>query len=582
MAAIREAVRTKGVFELEHRVRRADGRTGWTLSRAVPLLGENGEITEWIGAASDVTVRKQAEVTLRQSESRLRELADAMPQIVWVTRPDGYHEYYNRRWYEFTGVAEGSTDGEGWNALFHPDDRARAWARWRHSLATGEPYEIEYRLRHHTGEYRWTLGRALPIRDERGRIERWFGTCTDIDAMKRLTAEREHLLEREREARAEAEAANRAKDKFLAVLSHELRTPLSPVVMTIPAMEIDPELPFKFREDLAMVRRNIDLEVKLIDDLLDLSRVTSGKLRLHMQPVRVHELLVHVVRSSQGETSGKRLSIRHELRAANDRLTADPARLQQVFWNLLRNAVKFTPEGGEVIVSTRNAEQNGHLLVEVMDTGVGIPAEILPRVFDAFEQGDARMTRQFGGLGLGLAIAKAVVEMHGGTITAASDGRDRGSTFTVRLDVAAGEAATEPRARGGLVGERQALARPKVLLVEDHPDTARTLARLLQMSGYDVRTAHSVAAALQLAAAQPFDVVVSDIGLPDATGYELMEQIGGRYGIRGIALSGYGMEDDMRKSREAGFVDHVVKPVNVEQLGVVIARVLGAEPGSTC
>src|SRR5687767_6821833 len=340
----------------------------------------------------DLSQRLQWEEAIRASEARFRQLADAMPQIVWVTRPDGYHEYYNRRWYEFTGVPDGSTDGEGWNALFHPDDQPHAWQRWRHSLATGEPYEIEYRLRHKSGEYRWTLGRALPIRDDRGGIERWFGTCTDIDAIQRLTAEREHLLERERDARAEAEAANRAKDKFLAVLSHELRTPLSPVVMSIPAMELDPEMPFKFRDDLAMVRRNIELEVKLIDDLLDLSRVTSGKLRLQMQPVRVHELLRHVVQSSASEAAGKRLHVRQELGAENDVLSGDPARLQQVFWNLLRNAVKFTPEGGEVVVRTGNSDGGRRLLVEVKDTGVGITPDVLPRIFEAFEQGGLRMT----------------------------------------------------------------------------------------------------------------------------------------------------------------------------------------------
>jgi CheY-like chemotaxis protein len=318
--------------------------------------------------------------------------------------------------------------------------------------------------------------------------------------------------------------------------------------------------------------------VKLIDDLLDLSRVTSGKLRLQMQPVRAHDLLRHVVRSSLSETAGKRLSVRHDLGATNDRLTADPARLQQVFWNLLRNAVKFTPEGGDVVVRTSNDGDGGQLLIEVRDSGVGIPAEVLPRVFDAFEQGEQRMTRQFGGLGLGLAIAKAVVEMHGGMIGAASAGPGRGATFTVRLNtVAAGQATRRPAPDRPEAGPADA-ARSRVLLVEDHPDTARTLARLLVMAGYDVRATHSVASALQLAAAEPFDVIVSDIGLPDATGYELMQEVRDRYGLKGIALSGYGMEEDMRKSREAGFVEHVIKPINVAQLSAVIRRVVS---GST-
>jgi PAS domain S-box-containing protein len=561
-------------LETEYRINLPDGTVRTVVSINDAIAGPDGKAERMFGVFGDITARKQSEEALRRGEAQFRQLADAMPQMVWVTRPDGYHEYFNRRWYEFTGVPEGSTDGEAWSGMFHSEDQGRAWATWRRSLATGEPYEVEYRLRHRSGEYRWALGRALPVRNERGEIERWFGTCTDIDSLKRLTAEREDLLAREQTARAEAEAANRAKDKFLAVLSHELRTPLSPVAMTIPSLEIDPGMPLQFREDLAMVRRNIDLEVKLIDDLLDLSRVTSGKLRLQMQPLRVHELLAHVVRSSTAEAAGKPLRVRHELHAKNDLSSGDPARLQQVFWNLLRNAVKFTPEGGDITVRTWNREADGRLMVEVRDSGVGISPEVLPRVFDAFEQGEVRMTRQFGGLGLGLAIAKAVVEMHAGSIRAASDGPGRGATFTVELGVVREGDAMEPHpAAAPSAGTRR--SRSRVLLVEDHPDTSRAMASLLSRSGYEVKSAHSVASALQLAGAEAFDIVVSDIGLPDATGYELMELIQERHGIKGIALSGYGMEEDVRKSREAGFAEHVTKPVNVAQLQTVIERVLG-------
>jgi signal transduction histidine kinase len=395
----------------------------------------------------------------------------------------------------------------------------------------------------------------------------------DISERKLFEDEREEHLTNEHLLRTDAETANRAKDKFIAVLSHELRTPLAPVVMTIHAIAADPDMPIKFREDLAMVRRNIDLEVNLIDDLLDLSRVTSGKLRLQMQPVSVHEVLVHAIRNSVSDTSSKRLHVRQELHATNDRVMADPARLQQVFWNLLRNAAKFTPEGGKITIRTLNPGNDGRLLVEIKDTGVGIPPDILPRIFDAFQQGDVHVARLFGGLGLGLAIAKAVVEMHGGMIIAASDGRDKGATFTVQLSTAAEGLTKEPPSPNSVPVEREASHASRVLLVEDHPDTAEVLARLLKGSGHHVKTAHSVSSALQFAAAEPFDVLVSDIGLPDATGYELMEQVRDRYGIKGIALSGYGMDDDMRKSREAGFVDHIVKPVNFAHLEAVIRRV---------
>jgi PAS domain S-box-containing protein len=610
-------------YSAEYRIVRDDGSVRWIEARGSATFESDGEnaacrATSFVGTVADITGRKWAEQLLAAQNRALQLAAAGAPlseilgaltaaveeqsggQAIAAVLLVGEDECTLRTGAapnlpaEYCAAIDGIKAKEGLGTC--ADAAARNQVVVTPDLAAARSSQGLAHLPLALGlKAAW----SMPIRASDGQVLGTFGTyfreCREptererqvVEGMCRVAAlaierrrsedEREHLLQRERDARADAEAANRAKDKFLAVLSHELRTPLSPVVMTIPAMEIDPDMPFKFHEDLAMVRRNIDLEVKLIDDLLDLSRVTSGKLRLHTQPVRVHELLTHVLRSSANESAGKRLSVRHEFHATNDRLTADPARLQQVFWNLLRNAVKFTPEGGEITLSTRNADQDGHLLVEVRDSGVGIPPDILPRVFDAFEQGDARMTRQFGGLGLGLAIAKAVVEMHGGTITADSDGRDRGAVFTVRLATVSLDAAAVPRAGGRAPGGRNGSASPRVLLVEDHPDTARTLSRLLQTHGYDVRTASSVASALQLAAAEPFDVVVSDIGLPDATGYELMEQIKARHGISGIALSGYGMEDDMKRSRDAGFVDHVVKPVNVQQLETVIGRLLAGD-----
>jgi CheY-like chemotaxis protein len=337
-------------------------------------------------------------------------------------------------------------------------------------------------------------------------------------------------------------------------------------------MEADPARPPHHRDDVQTIRRNIDLETKLIDDLLDSSRVASGKLALHPQPVGVHELLHHVLEICGSDLLAKQLNIVFDLRARHDRVHADPARLQQVFWNLVKNAVKFTPPGGRVVLRTRNARP-GHIEVEVRDTGVGIALDVLPRIFHAFEQGDPSITREFGGLGLGLAISKTVIDLHGGTLSAHSDGPGRGSAFTVglaTLPAPAPDAAPPPPPDTGR-DVRAAFSR--VLLVEDHADTAHILARLLTRQGFRVRTAHTVAKALALAAEEPFDIVVSDIGLPDASGYELMAQLRDRYGAKGIALSGFGMEEDMRKSREAGFVDHVVKPIDSTQLHAALKRV---------
>lgn len=551
-------------FQVTHTFQKLGDRTMVLNARRMEV--EKGGPERIVLVMEDITERKQAEQALRDSEERFRMLADNMAQLAWTCDRLGNVTWYNQRWLDYTGLTFDDMKGWGWSKVQHPDHLDRVVERVRRSAETGETWEDTFPLRGKDGAYRWFLSRAVPIRDAAGHIVRWFGTNADITEQR----ETQQALDMARDA---AEAANRSKDKFLAVLSHELRTPLTPVVLTIAAMEHDPDLPLKLRDDVAMVRRNIELETKLIDDLLDLSRVTSGKLRLQMQPTSAHAVLRHVLESSARDTSGKRLNVSLELNAAHDRVSADPARLQQVFWNVLRNAIKFTPEGGRISVRSEN-DRPGALRLVVRDTGAGIPPDVLSKVFDAFEQGDVKTTRQFGGLGLGLAICKAVVEMHGGTIRAASEGAGKGAAFTIELPtVDVREARMEPPEAAG---ESGAAGPSRVLLVEDHPDTVRALSRLLARSGYQVKTASSIASALQLAAAEPFDIVVSDIGLPDGTGYELMEQMRARYGIQGIALSGYGMEEDVKRSIEAGFADHVVKPVNLAHLENVLRRVARA------
>jgi signal transduction histidine kinase len=372
---------------------------------------------------------------------------------------------------------------------------------------------------------------------------------------------------------AEAEAAARAKDKFIAILSHELRTPLSPVLMSLGALEQDETLSPKVHATVRMMRRNVELEVRLIDDLLDLSRVANGKLRLELRKVGVHEVLKHALDVCAADAEAKSLHVEMELGADHDVVEGDAGRLEQVFWNLLRNAIKFTPEGRRVVVKTSNAKVDGRerIRVEVIDEGIGISAEALPRVFDAFEQTD--QGRRFGGLGLGLAICKAVVDLHGGRIWAESAGHGRGATFVVELETQGVAHAEEEKPSGNGHGHAAVGKRPpRVLLVEDHADTGRTLSKLLNSSGFEIRWAKSAGSALEMAGEEEFDLVVSDVGLPDATGYELMQQLRERYGLVGIAMTGYGMDEDIRRGREAGFVEHIVKPVSVERLEEAIRK----------
>ncbi len=397
--------------------------------------------------------------------------------------------------------------------------------------------------------------------------------------LRRELAAQARVRDELRRASEAAERANAAKDRFLATLSHELRTPLSPVLLAAAEWATNRDLPEALRDDLAMIHRNVELETRLIDDLLDLTRIVSGKLRLHPEPVRVHPLLTSVLDICAGDIFDKDLHVECDLRAADDRIIADPARLQQVLWNLIKNATKFTPDGGRIRVVTSD-DGRGRLRIEVRDSGVGIPPDALPRVFEAFEQGGAEVTQRHGGLGLGLAISRAVVDLHGGTIRAESEGTGRGASFIVELP--ASRASVEPLASSGpSPGGHERRSGLRILLVEDHADTAKLLGRLLGRMGYVVLTAGTVARALDLAEAEPFDLVISDVGLPDASGYDLMRQIGQKHGISGIALSGYGMEGDLREAREAGFAEHLIKPVTVEMLDQAIRRIVPTLEGAT-
>ena len=365
-----------------------------------------------------------------------------------------------------------------------------------------------------------------------------------------------------------AEAASKAKDHFLAALSHELRTPLTPVLLRVAALARSPDLPEPLRADLRMIQRNVELEAKLIDDLLDLTRVSRGKLSLHLETVDVHALLEHTIAICSEGVEVHTLAIVLEPGAAERHVRADAARLQQVFWNLLKNAVKFTPAGGRIRVVTRSSGE-GRIEVSVIDPGIGIAPEDLPRLFNAFEQGDPTITRTFGGLGLGLAICKALVDQHGGTLTGLSPGRGRGATFTVSLDTVPASEAVRPAGTATGPAEAPAL---RLLLVEDNEPTLQVMADLLELAGHDVKPAANVRAARELAASHTFDLVVSDLGLPDGNGFELMRELRERYGLQGIAVSGFGMEEDLRRSREAGFHEHLVKPVDIDKLKAAIAR----------
>ncbi len=387
--------------------------------------------------------------------------------------------------------------------------------------------------------------------------------------------ERKHAEEALRVAMVEIERASRAKDEFLAALSHELRTPLTPVLLSAAALQQDDRLPQDVRDQLVMMERNIGLEARLIDDMLDLSRIAHGKLLLRTQPCDAHTLIALAVEMVRGDAQGKRQTMEIDLAAGRSHLIGDPARLQQVFWNLLKNAVKFTPESGRL--SVRSRDKADRLALEISDSGIGISPESIERIFLPFEQaGAVSADHRFGGLGLGLglSIAKAILDLHGGSIQAKSSGLGQGATFHVELPATAaplgatpesisqpsGDLATEPR------DHRAGSRALRLLLVEDHQSTLDVLERLLTRAGHRVTTATSVAGALGAASAGAVDAVISDLGLPDGTGFELMRKLRSEFGLRGIALSGYGMDEDLRRSHEGGFDAHLTKPIDFVEL----------------
>ena len=521
-----------------------------------------------------LTERRGAEAGLRESEERLRLALDAGGCGVWDWDVAGGSVTWSDQLFGIHGIAPEDFHGriEDFTRLIHPEDSGRLAESIRRALQEGAEYQEEFRIVRPDGQVRWVSTRGRAFFNTPGRAVRMLGATLDITERHEAEEERSRLLAREREARAEAEAANEAKDRFLATLSHELRTPLAPVLAVVSGLKNE-RVPPELARPLDVIRRNVELEARLIDDLLDLTRIVRGKLELHPEVTDARKVIEHTIEiCCEREVEAGHLRVVEDLAAADHRIWADPSRLTQVMWNLLTNAVKFTPAGGTVRVRTWSV--GDRLLLQVSDTGVGIDPEVLPHVFDAFEQGRARSPRGASGLGLGLAISKAIVDMHGGDLAAESEGRGRGATFTVSLP------ATLPKETGevptlddsAIQNRKSKIENLHILLVEDHADTAEAMADLLSLMGHRVTTAGTVAAAVETARRERFDLLLSDLGLPDGSGLDVMREISRGDGIPGIALSGYGMEDDVRRSHEAGFSKHLTKPVSLPALEAAIRQ----------
>ena len=510
----------------------------------------------------DITASRHAEDRLREAEEQFRTLADNIAQFAWTADATGSIYWYNRRWYDYTGTTLEAMQGWGWQAVHHPDHVDGVVERLRRSFDSGEPWEDTFPLRGKDGGYRWFLSRALPIRNDQGELLRWFGTNTDI-------TEQRDTAEELRGVAAELSQADRRKDEFLATLAHELRNPLAPISSSLEILRLAKDNDAMCERARMVMDRQLRQLARLVDDLLDVSRINSDKLELRLQRAALSAVVDSAVEASRPllDRAGLRLSV--TLPAEPIDLDADLTRLAQVFMNLLNNAAKFTDRGGSVALTA--ARELGEVVVTVKDSGIGIPADHLNRIFDMFSQVGSSLERSHGGLGIGLSLVRRLVELHGGRVEARSDGPGRGSEFIVRLPVmsAAVEFAAAPAEAA--TAAAQGL---RILVVDDNHDAAVSLSALLEMMGNETHVVHDGLAAVDAAAAWRPDIVLLDIGLPGLNGYEAARRIrehadGGRIVL--CALTGWGQDTDRLKSRDAGFDHHLVKPVDMAALERLLA-----------
>lgn len=542
-----------------------------------PIFSADGSVEAIAGSTRDVSERKRTEERLRHSDAQVSAIIKHSPIGVYLVDTELRIQQVNLKAQPVFGNIRdliGRSFVEVMRVLWPVKIAEKIESRFRATLETGESYfesgfVADRADRADREYYDWQIHRVV-LPDGR------FGVvCYFIDISSHVAAQ-----QKIREARDLSEQANRAKDDFLAALSHELRTPLNPVLLLATEAASNPDLSPELRANFDMIAKNVLLEAHLIDDLLDLTRITRGKVVLDTRPIAVHGILQDAIANVKAEMLEKRLTMTTSFGLENPIVDGDPVRLQQVFWNVLKNAVKFTEAGGRIAVTTRTIYPQGCVLVEITDTGAGMNAQELGRIFDAFAQGDHAnigSSHRFGGLGLGLAISRSLVEMHSGTIRASSPGCGQGSTFAIELPLVAVPNVLETHPAAPLLAQRNSTS-PfrglRILLVEDHNPTRAVLARLLQVRNHKVVAAASVGEARKFGAMQTFDLLITDIGLPDGNGYELMEEMGKLPNLRGIALTGYGAEQDVERAQKTGFIAHLTKPVSIRTLDGVLDSVL--------
>jgi PAS domain S-box-containing protein len=540
-----------GHYMATHRVIDAvDGKTRWIEAHG-RVTFEGRTAVRMVGTLRDITHRVEAERSLRDREERFRELANNIDQIVWTCDARGQPTWFNDRWKEFSDRTLEDVIDESWHELVHPAHAERVAASFRACVAAGTIWEETFPLRGRSGEYRWFLARAMPIKAPDGTVLRWFGTNTDITAQRAL---QDALTE-----------ADRRKDEFLAMLAHELRNPVAPVVNVAQILARKLHSDAQASELVGIIRRQVGHLSRLLDDLLDVARITRGRIELRREILSIHECIA--VASETVEPLLRTGNHRLEISRAPDelRVDVDRVRLIQCLTNLLNNAARYSEPGTRIQV--RTFAQDGQAVIEVRDEGRGVAPDVLPKIFELFAQDQRTLDRKSGGLGIGLSVCKKLMEMHGGSVRAHSEGVGKGSTFTLLLPLVNATArATEVEAApAATVGRR-------VFIVDDNADAADSIALLLQLSGHQTRVVYRGEDAVARWAEFDPDVVLLDIGLPGMNGYQVIQKLrNAGFNGHAIALSGYGQPEDMRKALRSGFDAHLVKPVEIEMLEKALA-----------
>ncbi len=548
-AIIERLVRGESIEHFETvRVAKSGRRMDISLTIS-PVRDNTGTIIAASKVARDISESKRAQRALRESEERFRFLAETIPSIVWTAAPDGTITYANRRWFDFCGLSPEQDPAARRELVIHPDDYERCLTEWAESVRTGKEYEIEVRTRRHDGVYRWFMTRAVPLRDYLGQVVSWFGVTTDIHDQKEM---QEHLRE-----------VDQRKDEFLATLAHELRNPLAPIRNSLQFLRLAGSDQAAAEHAAEIIDRQVNHLVRLVDDLLEVSRITRGKIELRKELVDLASLICSAVETSRPLIEAARHRLDVSFPSEPVMLEADAIRVSQVISNLLNNAAKYTEAGGQICLSAR--AEPSEVVISVRDTGVGIPPEMLPHVFEMFTQVDGSLSRSQGGLGIGLTLSRSLVELHGGSVVARSPGAGRGSEFIVSLPRAlAGQSHKEEEAREHVPRNGQGSGR-RVLIVDDNVDSAESLGLWLNLEGHDVRIVHEGLAAIEAARVFKPEVILLDIGLPDIDGYEVAERLRRELrldGVRLIALTGYGQDEDRQRCYDAGFDEHLIKPVD--------------------